>query len=280
MNRHHLREQAIHGTPAFPVVFYSNRFDGYNYDLAPLHFHKEFEFCIVTEGSLVIQINESNFTLNEGEGVFINPEALHSIRPAGNAKSSFVAMLFDSGFICSENDAVWTKYISPLINGGIYVPEELSHEECAIVLDASRLYNGKGWGYEIELKQFAAKLLTMRMKTAVVRTETAPNRKRDIMKSTIEYIHKNYSTTITLSDLSSNVYVSPEYLCRIFSEMSDVSPVEYLNRYRIMQSAGLLLSSDAPVSQISSDCGFNSSSYFNKMFMRFIGCTPTEYRKK
>ena len=279
MNRHDLRERVIHGTPEFPVKIYNNHFDRQTPVLAPLHFHKEFEFCIVTEGSLIIQINENSFTLAEGEGVFINPESLHSITPAGNAESGFIAMLFDSGFICSENDAVRTKYISPLINGGISVLKKLSREECALVRDANHIYRGKVWGYELELKQCAIKLLSLRMKTATVKTETAPNKKRDVMKNTIDYIHKNYGTSVTLSDLAANVFVSPEYLCRIFSEMSDASPVEYLNRYRIMQSAGLLLSSDASISQISSDCGFNNSSYFNKMFMRFIGCTPTEYRK-
>lgn len=280
MNRHNLRERAIHGTPAFPAKIYNNHFDRHTPVLAPLHFHKEFEFCVATRGRLIIQINENNIELSVGEGVFINSEYLHSIVPADDSESGFVAMLFDPDMICSENDIIHSRYISPLMLGNLSAAERLSDVECRMVLDTERIYSEKSHGYEFDVKCNIIKLMSGIIKSAKITTDTSNSRKRAIVKQTIDYIHTGYANPITLSELASNVYVSPEYLCRIFSEISDFSPVEYLNRYRIMQASKLLLKDNTPVSQISSSCGFNNSSYFNKMFMRFIGCTPTEYRHK
>ena len=103
--------------------------------------------------------------------------------------------------------------------------------------------------------------------------------KRLLIKNILDYIEENYAEPITLNTLADRVHISKEYLCRIFSSMSESSPIEYLNRYRIQKSAYMLMSTSKRVSEISLSCGFNSSSYFNKLFLRYMGCTPTEYRK-
>ncbi|RGF95145.1 AraC family transcriptional regulator [Firmicutes bacterium AM55-24TS] len=74
--------------------------------------------------------------------------------------------------------------------------------------------------------------------------------------------------------------MSKEHLCCIFRDISDTSPIVYLNRYRTTQSAYMLRNTNKSISEISSLCGFNNGSYFDKMFMRFMKCTPSEYRNK
>lgn len=279
MSRYELREKVIHGTPAFPLEIYSGHADEQNLVLSPLHFHKEFEFCVAVAGRIVVQINENYIELTEGEGVFINSETLHAIMAADNAEGSFTALLFDAGMVASENDIIYSKFISPLMHGDISVSGTLSPDMVGLVTETANIYNRKGYGFELEVKYNITKLLSLLIKTAQIETNEIANKKREIIKQTIDYIHKNYTNPVTLSELAAHVFVSPEYLCRIFSQMSDAPPFEYLNRYRIMQSAKLLLRDNTPVSEISSACGFNSSSYFNKLFMRFVGCTPTAYRK-
>ena len=106
------------------------------------------------------------------------------------------------------------------------------------------------------------------------------NSKEKLVKNVIDYIHQHYEKQITLKELADYVHISKEYLCRIFAEVSDDSPIVYLNRYRVVQSADMLLNSHKTISEIASLCGFNSNSYFDKMFMRFVGLSPKEYRKQ
>ncbi|MCR5107689.1 MAG: helix-turn-helix transcriptional regulator, partial [Lachnospiraceae bacterium] len=57
-----------------------------------------------------------------------------------------------------------------------------------------------------------------------------------------------------------------------------MSPIEYLNRYRIRVAAGRLAESDDPISIIAEECGFLSDSYFSKMFKNMMKVSPREYR--
>ena len=122
-------------------------------------------------------------------------------------------------------------------------------------------------------------MMSMCVATGVQARMAKENAKTDIVKRVLDYIHDNYMNEISLDDLALSVHISKEHLCRVFREVSDYSPIVYLNRYRIIQSAYMLRNNEKSISQISSDCGFNSSSYFNKQFMRFMKCSPSRYRK-
>ena len=65
-----------------------------------------------------------------------------------------------------------------------------------------------------------------------------------------------------------------------FQKTLQISPVQYLLKYRIMQGAEMLLAdSTSSVSEVATYCGFDSPSNFTKMFKRFYNCTPREYRR-
>lgn len=61
--------------------------------------------------------------------------------------------------------------------------------------------------------------------------------------------------------------------------MTHMTPFEYLNYYRINQSAYLLHNSDADISQIAGMTGFNNISYYNRTFQRYMHMTPSQFRK-
>lgn len=280
MNKLELREKRTHGTPEFRFSI-EDIFSGEEKTaFSPLHFHTEFEFCVVKKGKMEVQINENYTTLSEGEGLFINSSTLHSILSAEGIQGHMIIVMFDADFILGEKDIIRSKYIEPLINGEVPDSEKLSPEECKSVSRAREVFEEKNSGYELEMKIFALKLISSLLKKPQTSPRKIPGRSVEIIKMTLEYIHKNYKNNITLSEIADYSFVSPEHLCRIFSQFSDVSPFSYLNRYRIMKSAEMLLEDNSPISKIASECGFNSSSYYNKMFLRFIGCTPGEYRKK
>ncbi len=279
MNNIELREKRVHGTPGFPFDIEEVISNEEKRAFSPLHFHKEFEFCVVQSGKMTVQVNENYITLSDGEGIFINSGTLHSVLSAENTCGHMIILLFKSDFIMSDKDLIKNRYIVPLINGELSVPEKLNSEECELILQMNDIYENKEFGYELEMKCYATKLMSLLIKETHRKKKKNENKNIEIIKKTIDFIHKNYKNNVTLAEMSAYVFVSPEHLCRVFSQMSDVSPFQYLNRYRIIQSGRMLLNENASISEIASECGFNSSSYFNKMFMRFMGCTPSQYRK-
>ena len=112
----------------------------------------------------------------------------------------------------------------------------------------------------------------------------AENRRRtgadnfERIQRALEYIHQHYREPITLEKLASSIFMSREYFTRVFKEYTGSSPFEYLNEYRVQASLSLLENSSLNISDIAAQCGFNHASYYNKRFMEYMKCTPTDYR--
>lgn len=92
------------------------------------------------------------------------------------------------------------------------------------------------------------------------------------------YIEANYQRSITLGDLSRDAHLHPNYLHRIFIQNAGMTPLEYLTDFRLKKANELLLTTDYKISEIASACGFNTPSYFIRLFKRRQGVTPNEFR--
>ena len=103
------------------------------------------------------------------------------------------------------------------------------------------------------------------------------NRQVDYIKS---YIDGNYSTDIKLEELSSLAYMNKFHLIAEFKQAYRVTPIEYLILKRVEVSKGLLISTNHSMETIAHIVGFNSQSYFNQVFRKKVGFTPSQFRKK
>jgi AraC-like DNA-binding protein len=99
------------------------------------------------------------------------------------------------------------------------------------------------------------------------------------LKRTISYIRENYDKEITLPDMARVSGLSTKYFCAFFKQMTEKTPVEYLNMYRVERAARKLLGTDMSVTDIAFTSGFNDLSYFIRTFKEYKKCTPKAYRK-
>ncbi|MBQ6529721.1 MAG: AraC family transcriptional regulator [Clostridia bacterium] len=279
MTEPYFEEHLIHGTAEFPVGIYDMHFNSDEKPLFPLHYHSEFEFLIITAGEATVHINGEPVVVKKGEGAFINSSALHSAVNSADLECGFIAIVFSPQFIAPKYEDIYDRYISAVMDGNIEIPRHLPTDAVALAYKINNAYKDKPFGYELLIKAHLTEMMSMCVATGVQARMAKENAKTDIVKRVLDYIHDNYMNEISLDDLALSVHISKEHLCRVFREVSDYSPIVYLNRYRIIQSAYMLRNNEKSISQISSDCGFNSSSYFNKQFMRFMKCSPSRYRK-
>ncbi len=103
------------------------------------------------------------------------------------------------------------------------------------------------------------------------------NRQIDYIKS---YIDNNYSLDLSLEGLSNMAYMNKFHLIGEFKQAYRVTPIEYLILKRIEVSKGLLISTNHSMETIAEIVGFNSQSYFNQVFRKKVGITPSQFRKK
>lgn len=98
-----------------------------------------------------------------------------------------------------------------------------------------------------------------------------------LMKA-VDYINDNFSERITMDNLCMVSGVSKQYLCLLFRNNLNSRPMEYIAKRRIMAAKELLKSTAKTVDEIAAETGFCTSSYFCKLFRRYEGITPTDFR--
>ena len=111
-------------------------------------------------------------------------------------------------------------------------------------------------------------------------TEASDNHQVETIKKAITYIREHYQEKIYIRDLASLVGLNEQYFCRFFRKALGLSPIEYLNEYRIRQAKHLLKDSDLPVTEVCLDCGYNNMGNFLREFRRYTSTTPLQYRKQ
>lgn len=96
-------------------------------------------------------------------------------------------------------------------------------------------------------------------------------------KKAICFIHKNYSTNISLNEAAEDVGVNSSYLSRVFKKDCGIGFNEYLNHIRVEHAKWFIESRDFKLKDITKKVGFNNYTYFFTVFKDFIGMTPQEY---
>jgi two-component system response regulator YesN len=99
-----------------------------------------------------------------------------------------------------------------------------------------------------------------------------------IIERAKEYIHSHYSDQLALNIIAEQIHLSPNYFCSLFKKYEGIGCVEYLNSYRIDQAKKLLKVSDKKIYEIAFHVGFQNNNYFNRLFKKKTGYTPSEYR--
>ena len=91
-------------------------------------------------------------------------------------------------------------------------------------------------------------------------------------------IDRQYDRNLSVADLASALFISPDYLREIFRGAYADSPMQYLIRRRIEVARELLEHTDLPVRDVGRRCGINNPYYFSRLFRRITGRTPSECR--
>lgn len=92
------------------------------------------------------------------------------------------------------------------------------------------------------------------------------------------YLTANYSEDITLDKLADMFCINKYYLAHTFKEIYGSSIIHTLNQIRCETARNLLQNSDYSISDISANVGYNSCSYFSKIYRKFFGETPLQTR--
>lgn len=279
-------EKQKHGTAELPVGLHSMEYPEGTDVIFYVHWHQEFEFLVVTSGDIIFSIEDREYELKTGDGVFINSDFLHSARTKEGRACSFIAVDFSYQFLNEDIHSIFAKkYLRPVLDGKVRFQEFLQHNDngwkdkvLSLVLETGNCPGGNPMPYELMIKSriFGIWDLMNRHRIRVQKEEADGYPER--LAPVIAYIKENYPYEITLAELAGLLPMSEGQFCRVFKQTMKLSPIQYLMRYRILQGCLLLRDTDKKIGEIANLSGFNNISYFNRVFLQTIGCTPKKYR--
>jgi AraC family transcriptional regulator len=103
--------------------------------------------------------------------------------------------------------------------------------------------------------------------------------KVDTVQRMQDYIEAHLSEEISIVDLAEEVHFSPWYSARIFKELTEFSPADYIRRLKLSKSALRLRDEKVKIIDIAFDMGFASVDGYQRAFNREFKCNPKEYAK-
>ncbi|MEO6219876.1 MAG: AraC family transcriptional regulator, partial [Ginsengibacter sp.] len=99
------------------------------------------------------------------------------------------------------------------------------------------------------------------------------------MGAIYKYIHANYNDAPDVNKVAASVHLSTAAFCRYFKKQTRMTFTEFVNQYKITQAKTMLLQ-DKNISQVCYESGFESLSYFNKLFKKITGENPSVFKKR
>ncbi len=98
------------------------------------------------------------------------------------------------------------------------------------------------------------------------------------VRDIITYMNNNYRLQLTVQEIATQNHISVGRMMVLFSELVGMSPLVYLNRFRVSAACTMLKSTNAPIGEIAYGVGVEDRLYFSRLFKKYKGMSPREYR--
>ncbi|TFH24984.1 MAG: AraC family transcriptional regulator [Bacteroidia bacterium] len=259
-------------------------------DQSSWHYHQEFELSFITEGSGSRIVGDSVEEFHPGDLIFIGPRIPHvwfSEAPVLNQHSGrtleSVYLLFNQEILpeglTSLPEFKHVNRAIQLSERGIRITGDTLNQVSRIMLQLPYLNSMKRLMLFYEIMDIIGESQSFTFLASADYIKTRFESTNNRVKKIHEFLMLNYHEEINLEKIAEMVHMAPASACRFFKFSTGLTIFEYLNKIKIDYACNLLLNTELNVVDISYDCGFNNLSHFNKQFRKFLGKTPTEFRK-
>lgn len=278
------KELQPHGTPGFPCAGFLEFYTNKPCSNIPWHWHETIELIYIKEGTLTLQIPSHSFPMHPGDCAVIAPNILHYADT--DTSVCLYSLVFHPLLITGSNDSdLSQKYIQPLVSCPAWkcflFPSSAQdiREHAETAFEALRT---DAFGYEFTTREHLSHILLKLYSEYQEQLQpvcASPDLNHLRIEKMLSYIQAHYQEPLQLKDIARSASIGERECLRCFQRILCQSPIQYLLNYRVTLAADMLLSDPlAGIAEISGRCGFDSPSYFSKIFRKFYNCTPKEYR--
>lgn len=276
------------GTYAFPFQIFHDDLEHYSHQFVNWHQQKVIELSVMLDGEAEVQVLEQRMTVEKGEGFLIFPDALHTIRRGRSPHTRYITFIFDPKFLYGyKGSFLYKKYYRPYVSSQkpLYKLPHQSRWETDVFEELQKIcrdMESETEELELRIYQRLQKIWLILCKHLFLSEQEEEQHKKnqEQITSMIQYFHRHYQEKFSLTALAGNFHISRGECCRFFKKMLGMSPMEYLQEYRLQKAIELLEDTNWNITEIAELTGFSTVSYFITFFKNKTGDTPLRYRQK
>jgi AraC-like DNA-binding protein len=239
------------------------------------HMHDYFHLFYILSGEGVFFVNKQRYEISRGALLIIAPNMLHELQKVTcDMISTFEVKFYNfDPLILKELESLpqmmtGDDFIDMLLN---YIVEN-GRSRLPYFMKMVNSFLNVLIGY---LASSKSEIKVIQKNSQLIDTTGFPAVSVDI----IMYIEQNYMDNISLEILAKHVDYNRNYICTAFKKDTGITIIDYLNYVRIRHAIEYISYSEIDISKICSRVGFSNVSHFNRTFKKFVGLSPSNYRK-
>lgn len=243
--------------------------------MAMMNYHNAFELYYLVRGDREYFIGDEFYKLSEGDIVLIPPTVLH--RTAGKGAARFLVHFTKEHLLrFFTNEAL---AVLPLDRPQAFRVEPSVRD--GIERDLSKMLSDFQSG---DCQADPSPFLVGYLYRILFTLATTPNNYSAEafadarIGQIVRYVNENFASIGDIDEIAKRFFISKFYLCRIFNKSLGLPLITYLNTIKIRSACELMQSQRLTITEVATRCGFNSSSYFCKVFKGIKGVSPAAYR--
>ena len=245
------------------------------------HYHPEFELTYIVKGNGYRIVGNTYEPFADGDLVLLGSNLPHtwSGKADGDSDSDAIVIQFSNEFISPFLELNESKLIKKMLeNASRGIRFEYDEKLISKIVD---LTETQGVDRIINLISILDQL--SKNQSILIAPNTFHNvvsRKSEVrINKVCLFIQHNFQNKVYLKEVAALIYLTESNFCKFFKKATGKTYSDYLNEIRINEASRLLIQTDKTISQISYECGFETLSYFNRVFLNKMHMPPSKYRK-
>ncbi|MBE6378738.1 MAG: helix-turn-helix domain-containing protein [Lentisphaerae bacterium] len=241
------------------------------------------KITLITEGSGFWVVGDRKFPFRKNTLVIVHPDELTTWDIIGE-KIVLYNIVFDKSLLPPE-----LKYVSdPLHLQQIFSPDadletvspwqmmSAARNVCSLIRTMHKEFESSELNREYMLRLYFNQLILLLIRQSERKYRRHPAWVANYLRS---YIKNNFTAEISLPQLSSELHLTRERLCRLYKEHCGVTIWQELNTLRVKKACELLRQGGLLLADICKASGFNDLSNFHRIFRAETGKTPRQYQR-
>ena len=224
-------------------------------------------------GKGIYKVGEQTFHLEKGQGFVIEPEIMTFYQADQKEPWTYFWVGF-TGKRASE-------YVGDLgINSEQLIFRSEKGEELKKIVLEMLKHNKMTIRNQYFLQSLLYAYFATLMEDVKVEGSHGENVESIYIKRAIAFIQNNYHRGIKVTDVVNYVCISRSYLHMLFQKSLDISPQEFLTKFRVSRARELLTVTELSIEEVAKSCGYQDVLVFSKMFKKVMGMPPSVFRKE